>query len=42
MAEIFSHLMISKKLLVKNDEILKNKINFIKNGVYEIDKNFKF
>jgi len=42
MAEIFSHLMISKKLLAKNDEILKNKINFIKNGVYEIDKNFKF
>ena len=42
MAEIFSHLMISKKLLFKNDEILKNKINFIKNGVYEIDKNFKF
>jgi len=42
MAEIFSHLMIIKNLVFKNDEILKNKINFIKNGIYEIDKNFKF
>ena len=42
MAEIFSHLMIIKNLIFKNDEILKNKINFIKNGIYKIDKNFKF
>ena len=42
MAEIFSHLMVKKNLVFKNDEILKNKINFIKNSIYEIDKNFKF
>ena len=42
MAEIFSHLMVNKNLVFKNDEILKNKINFIKNGIDEIYKNFKF
>lgn len=42
MAEIFSHLMVNKNLVFKNDRILKNKINFIKNGIYKIDKNFKF
>ena len=42
MAEIFSHLMVNKNVVFKNDEILKNKINFIKNSIYEIDKNFKF
>ncbi len=42
MAEIFSFLMVDKNLVFKNDEILKKKINFIKSGIYEIDKNFKF
>ena len=42
MAEVFSHLMINKNLAFENDLILKNKINFIKKGLYEIDKNFQF
>tara|TARA_B100000575_G_C22873233_1_gene509353 strand:- start:25 stop:747 length:723 start_codon:yes stop_codon:yes gene_type:complete len=42
MAEIFSHLMVNKNLVFKNDKILKNKLNFIKNGIDEIYKNFKF
>ena len=42
MAEVFSHLMINKNLTLENDLILKNKINFIKKGLYEIDKNFQF
>ena len=42
MAEVFSHLMINKNLTFENDLILKNKINFIKKGLYEIDKNFQF
>ena len=39
MAEVFSHLMIEKKL--KNpDPILKKKIQFIKKNLLKIDQNF--
>ena len=39
MAEVFSHLMIEKKL--KNpDPILKKKIQFIKENLLKIDQNF--
>ena len=42
MAEIFSFLMVKKNNLeniIKNDQILKNKINFIKSNINKIDKN---
>tara|TARA_Y100000591_G_scaffold323214_1_gene340685 strand:- start:1952 stop:2689 length:738 start_codon:yes stop_codon:yes gene_type:complete len=42
MAEVFSHIMIDKNLTFENDAILKNKINFIKMGIYKVDKNFQF
>ena len=41
MAEVFSHL-ISKNYKISNDPILSKKIEFIKNKLREIDKNFKF
>ena len=41
MAEVFSHL-ISKNYKISNDPILGKKIEFIKNKLREIDKNFKF
>ena len=39
MAEVFSHLMIGIDK-VKVDPILKKKIEFIKNNLFKIDKNF--
>ena len=42
MAEIFSFLMINKNLIeekIKNDTILKNKVNFIRSNISKIDKN---
>ena len=39
MAEVFSHLMIGVKLS-NPDPILKKKIQFIKNNLLKIDKNF--
>ena len=45
MAEIFSFLMVKKNNLeniIKNDQILKNKINFIKSSLSKIDSSFKF
>ena len=39
MAEVFSHLMIEKKLK-KPDPILKKKIQFIKKNLLKIDQNF--
>ena len=42
MAEIFSFLMTDKEVIenkIKNDEILKNKVNFIKSNLAKIDKN---
>jgi hypothetical protein len=41
MAEVFSHL-ISKNYKISNDPILSKKIEFIKNKLRKIDKNFKF
>ena len=41
MAEVFSHL-VSKNYKISNDPILSKKIEFIKNKLREIDKNFKF
>ena len=43
MAEIFSFLMTEKEVIenkIKNDEILKNKVNFIKLNLAKIDKIF--
>ena len=43
MAEIFSFLMTDKEVIenkIKNDEILKNKVNFIKLNLAKIDKIF--
>ena len=42
MAEIFSFLMINKNLIerkIKNDQILNNKVNFIKSNISKIDEN---
>ena len=41
MAEVFSHL-VSKNYKISNDPILSKKIEFIKNKLRKIDKNFKF
>ncbi len=42
MAEVFSHIMFNKNLIIENDDILKNKIYFIKTGINQIDENFQF
>ena len=42
MAEIFSFLMVNKNLIeekIKNDNILNNKVNFIKTNIFKIDEN---
>ena len=39
MAEVFSHLMIGSNIN-NNDPILEKKIQFIKNNLLKIDKNF--
>ena len=39
MAEVFSHLMIDS-ITINNDQILEKKIQFIKNNLLKIDKNF--
>ena len=39
MAEVFSHLMIGTNLN-NSDPILEKKIQFIKNSLLKIDKNF--
>ena len=39
MAEVFSHLMISSNIN-ESDPILKKKIQFIKNNLLKIDKDF--
>ena len=44
MAEVFSYLMTNKNLINKkaiNDIVLKNKILFIKKGIFKIDSEFK-
>ena len=42
MAEVFSHLMIFKDKINKDDHILNKKIKFIKNNLLKIDNTFKF
>ena len=45
MAETFSFIMTENNMvkeLLKNDEILRKKVNFIKKNIFKIDKNFKF
>ena len=42
MAEVFSHLMIQKNEINKNDYILNEKIQFIKKNLLKIDNTFKF
>lgn len=42
MAEVFSHLMIKKNEINKNDYILNEKIRFIKKNLLEIDNSLKF
>ena len=45
MAEIFSFLMIDKEKIENKalkDPILSKKISYIKKGLLQIDKNFKF
>ena len=42
MAEVFSHLMIFKDKINKDDHILNKKIRFIKNNLLKIDNTFKF
>ena len=42
MAEVFSHLMINKIKINKNDFILNQKIRFIKKNLLNIDDTFKF
>ena len=45
MAEIFSFLMTRKTKIVSiaaGDKIIRKKINFIKDNIYKIDKNFQF
>jgi hypothetical protein len=45
MAEVFSHLISNKEIVknkIINDEILKKKVEFIKENVLKIDKNFRF
>ena len=45
MAEVFSFLMISKKMIEKKasmDPILNKKIFFIKKNILKIDENFSF
>ena len=45
MAETFSFIMTNSKLVsdkIENDNILMNKVFFIKKNLLEIDKNFNF
>ncbi|MDA7576401.1 putative zinc-binding metallopeptidase [Candidatus Pelagibacter sp.] len=42
MAEVFSHLMIQKIKINRNDYILNEKIKFIKKNLLKIDNTFKF
>ena len=45
MAETFSFLMIENsklKTILQSDDILKKKVNFIKNNILSIDQDFKF
>ena len=45
MAETFSFVMTENSMvkeLLKNDEILREKVNFIKKNILKIDENFKF
>ena len=45
MAEIFSFLMTRKSkiaTIASSDKIIRKKINFIKDNIYKIDKNFQF
>ena len=45
MAEVFSYLMVNKKIInkkIKNDPILEKKILYIKEKLFKIDNTFKF
>ena len=45
MAEIYSFMKTNKKLLLKrlhDDQIIENKVNFLKNNISKINQNFEF
>ena len=45
MAEIYSFMKTNKKLLIKrlqDDQIIENKVNFLKNNISKINQNFEF
>ena len=42
MAEIFSHLMFYKNIVLSNDPIIEKKVQFIKNNILKIDDTFTF
>ena len=42
MAEIFSHLMFNKNIVLSNDPIIEKKVQFIKNSILKIDDTFTF